>query len=184
MSIKVTTLSIPDILVIEPIVFRDERGFFFESFNQSDFEKTTNLAPIFIQENHSRSIKGTLRGLHYQLPPKAQGKLIRVVYGKVFDVVVDIRKSSPSFGKSITQILSAENKKQLWVPEGFAHGYLGISDRSELLYKTTNYYSPELERIIKYNDPSLIISWPDSLSINCSRKDKGGLYLKESEVFL
>ena len=160
---KVIPLEIPEVLLIECEIFNDERGYFFESFNKKKFNEATGLNINFLQDNHSMSLKGVIRGLHYQLPPKAQGKLIRVVYGKVFDVVVDIRKSSPSFGKSITQILSAENKKQLWVPEGFAHGYLGLSDRSELLYKTTNYYSPELERIINYNDPSLMISWPDSL---------------------
>ena len=140
---KVTALSIPDILLIEPKVFRDDRGFFFESFNQADFEKETNLSPTFVQENHSRSNKGVLRGLHYQLPPKAQDKLLRVVNGEIFDVVVDIRKESSTFGKWIGEILTDKNKKQIWIPKGFAHGFLVISDSAEVAYKTTDYWYPK-----------------------------------------
>lgn len=141
-------------------MFGDERGFFFESFNQKFFEEATGLQRQFVQDNHSKSQKGVLRGLHYQLPPKAQGKLIRVVQGEVFDVTVDIRKASPTFGKWVGVILSGENKKQLWIPEGFAHGYLTLSDTAEFLYKTTDFYSSELERCIAWNDPALNIDWP------------------------
>ena len=161
---RTTPLFIPDVIVIEPKIFNDDRGFFFESFNQSDFETETGLVPNFVQDNHSKSTKGVLRGLHYQLPPKAQGKLVRVINGEVFDVAVDIRQGSPTYGQWVAEILSAENKKQLWIPEGFAHGFLTLSDTAELIYKTTNYYSPELDRCIRWDDSSLNIDWPTPTS--------------------
>jgi dTDP-4-dehydrorhamnose 3,5-epimerase len=157
---KVTPLAISDVLLIEPKVFGDDRGFFFESFNQQAFNEATGLDLQFVQDNHSKSAKNVLRGLHYQLPPKAQGKLVRVVAGEVFDVVVDIRKGSPTFGRWIGQLLSAENKRQMWVPPGLAHGFLVLSDSAEFLYKTTDYYAPEYERSIAWNDPALGIDWP------------------------
>ena len=157
---KVTPASIPDVLLIEPKVFGDERGFFFESFNQRTFNEATGLDVHFVQDNHSKSAKNVLRGLHYQLPPKAQGKLVRVIAGEVFDVAVDIREDSPTFGQSVGEVLSAENKHQLWIPPGFAHGFLVLSESAEFLYKTTDYYSPEHERGILWNDPQLAISWP------------------------
>jgi dTDP-4-dehydrorhamnose 3,5-epimerase len=168
---KVTPLYIPDVLLIEPEIFGDDRGFFFESFNQKDFEKATGKKVNFVQDNHSKSIKGVLRGLHYQLPPKAQGKLVRVSHGEVFDVVVDLRQSSVTFGKWAGEILSAENKKQIWIPEGFAHGFLTLSDTAEFLYKTTDFYSLENEHSISWNDPEIGIKWPD-INIVLSAKDK------------
>jgi len=157
---KVTALAIPDVLLIEPKVFGDDRGFFFESFNQQAFNQATGLDLQFVQDNHSKSAKNVLRGLHYQLPPKAQGKLVRVVAGEVFDVAVDIRKDSPTFGQWVGKVLSAENKLQMWVPAGLAHGFLVLSDSAEFLYKTTDYYAPEYERSIAWNDPALGIDWP------------------------
>ena len=181
---KVRPLSIPDILMIEPKVFRDERGFFFESFNQTNFEKGTNLSPIFVQENYSRSIKGVLRGLHYQLPPKAQDKLVRVVKGEIFDVVVDIRRGSSTFGKWIGETLSEKNKKQIWIPKGFAHGFLVLSEIAEVIYKTTDYYAPQYERCICWDDHKLSIDWRlNEESLLLSKKDKKGELLKNSEVF-
>ena len=172
---KVTALSIPDVLLIEPQVFSDDRGFFFESFNQNKFEEAVGHKIHFVQDNHSKSVMGTLRGLHYQLPPKAQGKLVRVIQGEVFDVVVDIRKSSPTFGQWAGEILSADNKKQLWMPEGFAHGFMTLSDTAEFVYKTTNYYAPDLEQIIAWDDPTLGIHWPlEAALVKTSIKDKQG----------
>ena len=171
---RVTALSIPDVLLLEPKVFYDDRGFFFESFNQLDFEKTTGLSPVFVQENYSRSIKGVLRGLHFQLPPKEQDKLIHVVKGEVFDVAVDIRKDSSTYGKWVGQILSDKNKKQLWIPGGFAHGFLVLSEVAELIYKTTNYFSPENQRCIIWNDPTLKVKWPIKHEPVLSAKDKLG----------
>jgi len=168
---KVTPLHIADVLLIEPEIFGDDRGFFFESFNQENFKKVTGKKINFVQDNHSKSIKGVLRGLHYQLPPKAQGKLVRVTQGEVFDVVVDLRQTSVTFGKWIGEILSAENKKQIWIPEGFAHGFLTLSDTAEFLYKTTNFYSLEHEHSIIWNDPNIGINWPD-INIVLSAKDK------------
>lgn len=156
---QVIDTKIPDVKIIEPTVFEDARGFFFESFNHRKFEEIIGCKVTFVQDNHSKSIKGVLRGLHYQLPPHAQGKLVRVVHGKVFDVAVDIRKSSPSFGQWVGEVLSAENRKQLWIPEGFAHGFLTLSESAEFLYKTTDYYSSKHERIIHWNDPTLNIEW-------------------------
>lgn len=180
---KVTPSAIPEVLLIEPKVFGDERGFFFESFNQKVFQEAAALEPAFVQDNHSRSVKNVLRGLHYQLPPKAQGKLVRVVEGEVFDVAVDIRKSSKTFGQWIGQVLSAENKLQLWIPPGFAHGFAVLSDSAEFLYKTTDYYAPELERCIAWNDPTIGIRWPDGLQPQLSAKDQLGVPFTQAEVF-
>ena len=171
---KVTPLAIPDVLLIEPRVFGDERGFFFESFNQQRFNEVTGLDLQFVQDNHSKSAKGVLRGLHYQLPPKAQGKLVRVVAGEVFDVAVDIRKNSPTFGQWVGEHLSADNKRQLWIPPRLAHGFLVLSESAEFLYKTTDYYAPELERCIRWNDPELAIQWPIDGEPTLSGKDVQG----------
>ena len=167
---NVIKTEIPDVLIFEPKVFGDERGFFFESFNQKIFEEAVGRKVEFVQDNHSKSRKGVLRGLHYQLEPYAQGKLVRCVVGEVFDVAVDIRKSSPTFGKWVGVNLSAENKRQLWIPEGFAHGFLTLKDNTEILYKTTSYYSPEYERSIKWNDEDLVIKWPNDPCV-ISHKD-------------
>ena len=180
---NVTPTAIPEVLLFEPKVFGDERGFFFESFNQKVFQEAAALEPAFVQDNHSRSVKNVLRGLHYQLPPKAQGKLVRVVEGEVFDVAVDIRKSSKTFGQWIGQVLSAENKLQLWIPPGFAHGFAVLSDSAEFLYKTTDYYAPELERCIAWNDPSIGIRWPEGLQPQLSAKDLLGVPFTQAEVF-
>lgn len=168
---NVTKTAIPDVLIFEPNVFGDDRGFFFESFNQKKFEQVTGKKVKFVQDNHSKSTRGVLRGLHYQLPPNAQGKLVRVVQGEVYDVAVDIRKSSPTFGQWVGQMLSAENKKQLWIPEGFAHGFLTLSETAEFLYKTTDYYAPDSEASIVWDDASLNIDWPQSNQIQLSQKD-------------
>ena len=171
---KVTPLAIADVLLIEPKVFGDDRGFFFESFNQQRFNEATGLDLPFVQDNHSKSAKNVLRGLHYQLPPKAQGKLVRVVAGEVFDVAVDIRPDSPTFGQWVGEILSADNKRQLWIPPGLAHGFLVLSESAEFLYKTTDYYAPELERCIRWNDPTLAIAWPFAGEPVLSGKDAQG----------
>ena len=171
---KVTRLSIPEVILLEPRVFSDDRGVFFESYNRQAFKEATGLAPDFVQDNHSRSVKGVLRGLHYQLPPKAQGKLVRVVEGEVFDVAVDIRKDSPTFGKWVGEVLSAENRLQMWIPPGFAHGFLTLSETAEFLYKTTDYYSPEHERCIAWSDPSVGIAWPTTGMPVLSEKDRLG----------
>lgn len=168
---KVTATAIPDVLVIEPRVFGDQRGYFFESFNQQAFDEAVGSKVVFVQDNHSKSAKNVLRGLHYQLPPKAQGKLVRVVQGEVFDVAVDIRKESPTFGKWVGEVLSAENKKQLWIPPGFAHGFLTLSETAEFLYKTTDYYSPGHERSILWSAPELSILWPLSDLPQLSARD-------------
>ena len=181
---KVRPLSIPDILLIEPKVFSDERGFFFESFNQADFEKETNLSPIFVQENHSRSIKGVLRGLHYQLPPKAHDKLVRVVNGEIFDVVVDIRKGSSTFGKWIGEILTDKNKKQIWIPKGFAHGFVVVSEIADVIYQTTDYYAPQYERCIRWDDPKLSIDWSlNGIKPILSSQDREGVLISSAELF-
>ena len=169
---KITLLQIPDVFLIEPEVFEDERGFFFESFNQNVFEKVTGILPNFVQDNHSKSTKGVVRGLHYQLPPKTQDKLVRVVHGEVFDVAVDNRKSSPTFGHWTAEILSAENKKQLWIPAGFAHGFQVISEEAEVLYKTTCYWSKQHEITIGWADPHLKIKWPQNSIPILSEKDQ------------
>lgn len=172
---KATPLAIPDVILLEPRVFGDDRGFFYESYNRQAFREATGIDPDFVQDNHSRSVKGVLRGLHYQLPPKAQGKLVRVVQGEVFDVAVDIRPKSPTFGKWVGEVLSAENKRQMWIPQGFAHGFLTLSETAEFLYKTTDCYSPEYERCIVWNDLSIGIKWPYELTPLLSSKDARGL---------
>jgi dTDP-4-dehydrorhamnose 3,5-epimerase len=169
--------------LFEPRVFGDERGFFFESFNQRQFEKAIGRKAAFVQDNHSRSAKNVLRGLHYQIQ-QPQGKLVRVVDGEVFDVAVDIRKSSTTFGQWVGTVLSAENKRQLWVPEGFAHGFLVLSDYAEFLYKTTDYYAPAHERCIRWNDPNLAIGWPITGEPSLSGKDAQGAAFKTAEVFV
>jgi dTDP-4-dehydrorhamnose 3,5-epimerase len=179
---KATPLAIPDVVLLEPRVFGDDRGFFFESFNQRQFNEAIGQTVAFVQDNHSRSAKNVLRGLHYQIQ-QPQGKLVRVVMGEVFDVAVDIRKSSPTFGQWVGEILSAENKKQLWVPEGFAHGFVVLSDHAEFLYKTTDYWAPEFERSIAWNDPAIGIQWPIDGEPQLSAKDRSGLPLNEAEVF-
>jgi dTDP-4-dehydrorhamnose 3,5-epimerase len=180
---KVIPADIPEVLIIEPKVFGDERGFFYESFNQRAWEEATGLKRNFVQDNHSRSVKGVLRGLHYQLLPAAQGKLVRCVVGEVFDVAVDIRQSSVTFGKWVGVHLSAENKRQLWIPEGFAHGFLVFSDMAEFLYKTTDYYAPEFDRGIIWNDSQLNIHWPIEGEPLLSAKDAVAPVLAEAEVF-
>lgn len=179
---KTTPLDIPDVVRFEPKVFGDDRGFFFESFNHRQFEDAIGRSVQFVQDNHSRSVKGVLRGLHYQLH-RAQGKLVRVVHGEVFDVAVDIRRSSPTFGKWVGSYLSAENKHQLWVPEGFAHGFVVLSESAEFLYKTTDYYAPEHERCIRWDDPLIGIDWPIVGEPALSGKDRQGKRLADAEVF-
>jgi dTDP-4-dehydrorhamnose 3,5-epimerase len=159
---QVQRLAIPDVLLLTPKVFEDDRGFFYESFNQKVFEEAVGRPVTFVQDNHSKSAKGVLRGLHYQLPPKAQGKLVRVVRGAVFDVAVDIRRDSPTFGKWVSAELSEENRAQLWIPEGFAHGFMALREQTEMLYKATNFYLPKVEGGILWNDPGLGINWPYS----------------------
>ena len=174
---KVTPTALPEVLIIEPKVFGDQRGFFFESFNQKAFNDATGLATTFVQDNHSRSAKGVLRGLHYQIQ-QPQGKLVRVVRGSVFDVAVDIRKSSVHFGRWVGVELSEDNHRQLWVPPGFAHGFLVTSDNADFLYKTTEYYAPEFERCVAWNDPAIGVAWP--LAGNApqlSVKDQAGVLL-------
>jgi dTDP-4-dehydrorhamnose 3,5-epimerase len=178
---KATPLAIPDVILFEPQVFGDDRGFFFESFNQARFEQAVGRTVGFVQDNHSKSTKGVLRGLHYQIQ-QAQGKLVRVVQGEVFDVAVDIRRSSPTFGRWVGERLSADNKRQLWVPEGFAHGFVVLSDTAEFLYKTTNYYAPEYERSIIWNDSQLAIAWPESQP-TLSKKDQSGTSLIDADLF-
>jgi len=169
---KVTDTKIPDVKIIEPKVFEDERGFFFESFNHKRFEQAIGREVTFVQDNHSKSTKRVLRGLHYQRPPHTQGKLVRVVQGEVFDVAVDIRKSSPTFGQWVAEVLSAKNKKQLWIPEGFAHGFLTLSETAEFLYKTTDYFAASCEKSIHWNDQVLNIVWPLVGHPDMSEKDK------------
>ncbi|MFK4075912.1 dTDP-4-dehydrorhamnose 3,5-epimerase [Ectopseudomonas khazarica] len=180
---KVIETALPEVLILEPQVFGDERGFFFESFNARRFAEATGLQRDFVQDNHSRSARGVLRGLHYQLQ-QAQGKLVRISAGEVYDVAVDVRRSSANFGKWVGVYLSAENKRQLWVPEGFAHGFLVLSDYAEFLYKTTDYYAPAHERCIYWDDAQLAIDWPlDGLTPQLSLKDQQGVSLSEAETF-
>ena len=169
-------------MLIEPKVFGDERGFFYESFNQAAFNEATGLNVTFVQDNHSKSAQNVLRGLHYQLPPKAQGKLVRVLVGEVFDVAVDIRKNSPTFGRWVGERLSAANKRQMWIPPGFAHGFVVLSESAEFLYKTTNYYAPECERSIFWNDPELRIEWPLIGEPLLSAKDERAPSFEEVET--
>ena len=178
---KVTPTAIPDVLIIEPTVFGDERGFFFESFNQKAFNEVTGLNVSFVQDNHSRSLKGVLRGLHYQVQ-QPQGKLVRVVRGAVFDVAVDIRQGSATFGEWVGVELSEENHKQLWVPAGFAHGFLVMSESADFLYKTTDYYAPQHERCIAWNDSSIGIDWPAGIQPLLSVKDTSGKRLEEADT--
>jgi len=177
--VKVTPLKISDVKLIEPEVFEDERGFFYESFNQERFNEVAGKEIIFVQDNHSKSKKDVLRGLHYQEPPYAQGKLVRVIAGEVFDVAVDIRQGSATYGQWVGEILSTTNKKQLWIPEGFAHGFLTISDQSEVLYKSTMFYSKKNEKNILWNDPTLAIKWPTLHPPKLSTKDSFGILFSE-----
>lgn len=177
-----THLSIPDVVLFEPKVFGDDRGFFYESFNQARFEEAIGRSVSFVQDNHSRSSRGVLRGLHYQIQ-QTQGKLVRVAAGTVFDVAVDLRRSSPTFGQWVGEILSADNKRQLWVPEGFGHGFVVLSDSAEFLYKTTDYYAPQHERSIAWNDPQLGIDWQFEGTPSLSAKDANGTPLSRAEVF-
>jgi dTDP-4-dehydrorhamnose 3,5-epimerase len=180
--VKATPLAIPDVVLIEPRVFGDERGFFFESFNQVQFDAAIGRNVTFVQDNHSRSAKNVLRGLHYQIR-QPQGKLVRVVQGEVLDVAVDLRKSSPTFGKWVGEVLSAENKRELWVPEGFAHGFAVLSDSAEFLYKTTDYYAPEYECCVAWDDPELAIDWRLSGAPVLSGKDTRGEALRNAKAF-
>ena len=179
---QVIATEIPDVLIIEPKVFGDERGFFFESFNKQAFQQATGIEADFVQDNHSKSSKGVLRGLHYQIQ-NPQGKLVRVCSGEVFDVAVDLRKSSPTFGKWVGVTISAENKRQLWIPQGFAHGFVVLSDTAEFLYKTTDYYAPEHERCIKWDDATLAIDWLYAGEPLISEKDVSGARFEEADYF-
>lgn len=179
---RVIETTIPEVLIVEPTVFGDERGFFFESFNARRFAELTGVHSHFVQDNHSRSVKGVLRGLHYQIR-QPQGKLVRVVSGEVWDVAVDLRRASPTFGQWVGVTLSAENKRQLWIPEGFAHGFVVVSESAEFLYKTTDYWAPEHERCIAWNDPTLALPWPLEGEPSLSAKDKLGVPLSEAELF-
>ena len=180
---RVTPAEIPDILIIEPTVFSDERGFFLESFNQRTWAEQTGLKTTFVQDNHSRSTRGVLRGLHYQLPPSAQAKLVRCSYGEIYDVAVDIRRSSNTFGQWYGSVLSAANKKQLWIPEGFAHGFLVLSDIAEVQYKTTAYYAPESDRTILWSDSDLKVEWPTDTAPVLSEKDQKGHSFCDADLF-
>ncbi|MEO8021552.1 dTDP-4-dehydrorhamnose 3,5-epimerase [Polaromonas sp.] len=179
---KVTITSVPDVLIIEPQVFGDERGFFFESFNQRAFNAAIGTDLSFVQDNHSRSTKGVLRGLHYQVN-QPQGKLVRVVRGSIFDVAVDIRGTSSTFGRWVGAELTESNRRQMWVPPGFAHGFLVVSDCAEVLYKATDYYAPDMERCIVWDDPALSIKWPVDIEPILSPKDKNGVRLEAAELF-
>jgi dTDP-4-dehydrorhamnose 3,5-epimerase len=179
---KVIPTSIPDVLILEPRIFGDERGFFMESWNARSFCEAVGREIRFVQDNHSRSRRGVLRGLHYQIR-QPQGKLVRVVSGRVFDVAIDLRKSSPAFGRWTGAELSADNRRQLWIPAGFGHGFLVLSDSADFLYKTTDYYAPEHERSVAWNDPAIGINWPAEVTPVLSAKDKAGVPLHEAEVF-
>lgn len=181
---KVTPTAIPDVMVVEPKVFGDARGFFYESFNQQAFNVATGTDFEFVQDNHSRSSKGVLRGLHYQLPPHAQGKLVRVVRGAVWDVAVDIRQGSPTFGRWVAEELTEYSHKQFWIPPGFAHGFVVLSESADFLYKTTNYYAPQSDRGVAWNDPEIAIPWPDlGMEWLLSDKDRQQPLLQDAEVF-
>ncbi len=179
-----TRKAIPDLVLFEPRVFGDERGFFFESFNEREFVDAVGHSVDFVQDNHSRSRRGVLRGLHYQLPPHAQGKLVRVTSGEVFDVAVDIRKGSPTFGQWVGEILSESNKRQLWIPPGFAHGFVTLSDNADFLYKTSDFYTPTAERCIMWNDPRIGIDWPLTVAPQVSAKDAQGLPFAQADLFV
>ncbi len=178
----VTPTEIPDVLLVEPAVYGDDRGFFYESYNQGAWEKATGLRTVFVQDNHSRSVKNVLRGLHYQIR-HPQGKLVRATVGEVYDVAVDLRRKSPTFGRWVGTTLSAKNKRQLWVPEGFAHGFVVLSDFAEFQYKATDYYHPESERTILWNDPDLAIDWPIDGNPVLAKKDTAGLPFRAAETF-
>ncbi|MDV2900717.1 dTDP-4-dehydrorhamnose 3,5-epimerase [Phytobacter diazotrophicus] len=180
---NVIKTALPEVFIFEPKVFGDARGFFFESFSQKIFEEAVGKKIDFVQDNHSQSQKGVLRGLHYQLAPHAQGKLVRCIEGEVFDVAVDIRKHSATFGQWVGAVLSAENKRQLWIPEGFAHGFLTLSDMAQFVYKATNYYAPQSERCIIWNDPQINIEWPDAGQLQLSAKDQNGVLLSGAETY-
>lgn len=181
---NVIQTAIPEVLVFEPKVFGDERGFFMESFNERTFREATGRDERFVQDNHSRSARGVLRGLHYQLPPHAQGKLVRVVHGTVFDVAVDMRRSSPTFGRWVGVELSEGNHRQLWIPPGFAHGFLVLSDSADFLYKTTDYYAPETEGAVRWDDPVLGIEWPEAgVAPQLSAKDQAAPLLAQARTF-
>jgi dTDP-4-dehydrorhamnose 3,5-epimerase len=180
---KIIPTALPEVLIIEPKVFGDTRGFFFESFNQRAFQQATGLDVQFVQDNHSRSVRGVLRGLHYQIQ-QPQGKLVRVVRGAVFDVAVDVRKSSPNFGRWVGVELTEEDHRQLWIPPGFAHGFLVTSESADFLYKTTDYYAPEFERCIAWNDPAISVEWPLHGAPQLSAKDQAGVPLAAAEVFV
>ena len=182
MPYTVTSTALPDVLILEPTVFGDDRGFFFESFNQRAFAEATGIDQPFLQDNHSKSSRGVLRGLHYQIA-HPQGKLVRVTAGTVFDVAVDLRRSSPTFAQWVGVTLSAENKRQLWVPPGFAHGFIVTSDTAEFLYKTTDYWHPEHERSVRWSDPTLGIAWPDMGTPTLATKDGNAPLLAEAETF-
>ena len=182
MPYTVTSTALPEVLILEPKVFGDDRGFFYESFNQRDFQECTGLDVAFVQDNHSKSTRGVLRGLHYQIQ-HPQGKLVRVTQGAVFDVAVDMRRTSPNFGKWVGVELSADNKRQLWVPPGFAHGFAVTSDAAEFLYKTTDYWFPEHERSLLWNDPTVGIVWPFSDQPTLAAKDAAGKVLAEADTF-
>ncbi len=179
---QILKTDIPDLLIIEPKVFGDERGFFYESFNERRFAELTGTSPRFVQDNHSRSSRNVLRGLHYQIK-QPQGKLVRVTSGEVFDVAVDMRRSSPTFGRWVGVILSAENKRQFWIPEGFAHGFAVTSESAEFLYKTTDYWAPEHERSVRWDDPAIGIQWPLEGMPQLSAKDQAGVLLADAEAF-
>ncbi|OKP01933.1 dTDP-4-dehydrorhamnose 3,5-epimerase [Xenorhabdus eapokensis] len=180
---NVIKTAIPDVLIFEPKIFGDERGFFFESFNQKIFEEAVGRSVTFVQDNHSKSSKGVLRGLHYQLAPYAQGKLVRCIAGEVFDVAVDIRKNSSTFGQWVGVHLSADNKRHFWIPEGFAHGFLTLTNTAEFLYKTTNYYAPQYESSIMWNDEKLAIEWPLEITPQFSAKDQAAPAFKNAQCF-
>jgi dTDP-4-dehydrorhamnose 3,5-epimerase len=182
MPYSVVPTAIPDVLELTPKVFGDARGFFYESFNARDFSEVTGLQAEFVQDNHSRSRRGILRGLHYQIQ-HPQGKLVRVIQGAVFDVAVDLRRSSPSFGRWVGCVLSAENNKQLWIPPGFAHGFVVLTDSAEFLYKTTDYWYPEYERSLLWNDPEVGVQWPIDFEPELAAKDAMGKLLKDADVF-
>jgi dTDP-4-dehydrorhamnose 3,5-epimerase len=179
---KATPLALSGVVLFEPTVFGDARGFFFESYNQRVFEQAIGRAPVFVQDNHSRSVQGVLRGLHYQIQ-QPQGKLVRVTEGAVFDVVVDLRRGSPTFGQWLGEHLSAENKRQLWIPEGFAHGFVVLSEVAQFLYKTTDYWAPEHERCIAWDDPEIGIDWPIQTPPALSAKDRQGVRLSQAQVY-
>lgn len=180
---RVTATAFPEVLLLDPQSFTDVRGFFFESFNQKRFEEATGQVSAFVQDNQSLSLRGVVRGLHYQIPPKAQGKLVRVVRGEIFDVVVDLRRGSPRFGKWVSAVLSADNKRQIWIPAGFAHGFQALSEAAEVIYKTTDYWSVAHERSLRWDDPALGIDWPLGAEPLLSDKDRGAPALAQAEYF-